>query len=284
MKISFLDYWKYPNSFDSHNNFFLYLLRQIFENVSVSDPEDADVIFSLGFGVDYTRFKDCIRIQYAGENVRPNFKYFDYSLTFDFDDYGGKNFRFPLWMMHIDWFKVETYDNPEWLVPENYLYGENEFTLKEKNKFCTILFSKIVESRIKGIEIISKYKSVDVFGVLNPSNKIPDGEKHKMNLISNYKFSMCYENSVTPGYHTEKLFQGKIAGNIPIYYGDKTIEKDFNSNCFINSVTMSDEELVEKIKEIDSDDRLYKSIVNQPLFTEKINLNSIKKFFIDILK
>lgn len=284
MKISFLDYWRAPNSFNPHNNFFLHLLREIFENVSVSEPEDADVIFSLGFGVDYTRFKDCIRIQYAGENVRPNFKYFDYSLTFDFEDYDGKNFRFPLWMMHIDWFKVGTYDNPEWLVPESYLYGENEFTLKEKNRFCSILFSKIVESRMKGIETISKYKPVDVFGVLNPSNKIPDGEKHKMNLISNYKFSMCYENSVTPGYHTEKLFQGKIAGNIPIYYGDKTIEKDFNINCFINSVTMSDEELVEKIKEIDSNDRLYKSIVNQPLFTEKINLNLIRKFFIDILK
>jgi len=51
MKIAFLDYWEYPNSFDPHNNFFLHLLRQIFENVSVSDPEDADVIFSLGFGV-----------------------------------------------------------------------------------------------------------------------------------------------------------------------------------------------------------------------------------------
>jgi hypothetical protein len=284
MKISFLDYWRAPNSFNPHNNFFLHLLRQIFENVIVSDPEDADVIFSLGFGLEYTRFKDCIRIQYAGENVRPNFKFFDYSLTFDFDDYGGKNFRFPLWMMHIDWFNVGTYDNPEWLVPENYLYGENEFTIKEKTLFCSILFSKIIDSRIKGIEIISKYKPVDVFGILNQSVKIPDGEKYKMDLISNYKFSMCYENSITPGYHTEKLFQGKIAGNIPIYYGDKTIEKDFNKKCFINAAEMSNDELIETIKEIDCNTNLYKSFFNEPLFTEKISLELVTKFFIKILK
>lgn len=284
MKISFLDYWGSPKSFNPHNNFFLHLLRCIFENVDVVDPEDSDVIFSLGFGSDYTRFKDCVRIQYAGENVRPNLKSFDYSLTFDFDDYGGKNFRFPLWMMHIDWFNVGTYDNPEWLVPESYLYGENEFTIKEKSLFCSILFNRIVDSRISGIETISKYKKVDVFGALNQKVKILDGEKHKMDLISNYKFSMCYENSVTPGYHTEKLFQGKIAGNIPIYYGDKTVEIDFNKKCFINATEISDEELVQIIKDIDTNESLYKTIFNEPLFEKKITLDSIISFFTKILK
>ena len=184
MKIAFLDYWKYPNSFDSHNNFFLHLLRQIFENVSVSDPEDADVIFSLGFGVDYTRFKDCIRIQYSGENVRPNLKSFDYSLTFDFDDYDGRNFRFPLWMMHIDWFNVGTYGNPEYLLPENYLYGDNEFNVKEKNKFCSIVFGRGVQNRIDAINTLNNYKQVDVYGKYKNCIPLSDGEKQKMDLIS----------------------------------------------------------------------------------------------------
>jgi hypothetical protein len=284
MKVSFLDYWQAPGSFQQENNFFIHLLRKIFEGVTISDPEDADVIFSLGFGVDYTRFKDCIRIQYAGENVRPNLKVFDYSLTYDFDSYNGKNFRFPLWMMHIDWFNVGTYDNPEWLIPESYLYCKNEFTQKPKDKFCSIVYGKQIDSRINAIKNISNaYKNVDVFGKANPYIPLPDGEKHKMDLISDYKFSLCYENTVTPGYHTEKLLHGKVAGNVPIYYGDETVSEDFNINGFINAVNMSDKELVEKIKEIDSNDKLYNSIINEPIFDKKISLDNISNFFYNIL-
>ena len=284
MKVSFLDYWQAPGSFQQENNFFIHLLRKIFEGVTISDPEDADVIFSLGFGVDYTRFKDCVRIQYVGENVRPNLKVFNYSLTYDFDSYDGKNFRFPLWMMHIDWFNVGTYDNPEWLIPESYLYGKNEFTQKPKDKFCSIVYGKQIDSRINAIKNISNaYKNVDVFGKANPYIPLPDGEKHKMDLISDYKFSLCYENTVTPGYHTEKLLHGKVAGNVPIYYGDETISEDFNIKGFINAVNMSDEELVEKIKKIDSNDKLYNSIINEPIFDKKISLDNISNFFYNIL-
>lgn len=285
MKVSFLDAWQAPGAFHQENNFFIHLLRQTFDNVLISDPENADVIFSLGFGVDYVRFKDSIRIQYIGEPLKPKLKTFNYSLSFDHDTYGGKNFRFPLWMMHIDWFGVGTYDNPDWLVPESYLYGENEFTKKQKDKFCSIVYGKKIDSRINAINNISEnYKKVDVFGKANPSYYLPDGEKHKLDLISNYKFSLCYENSVIPGYHTEKLFHGKIAGNVPIYYGDKTVEEDFNTKCFINAVDMSDEQLIDEIKRIDMDDKIYKEYLNEPLFSKKITLEPLSKFFEDILK
>lgn len=283
MKVAFLDYWTAPGSFHQENNFFIHLLRSVFEGVEISHPEDADVIFSLGFGFDYGRFKDCIRIQYAGENVRPKLKTFDYSLTFDFEDHGGRNFRFPLWMMHIDWFNVGSYDNPDWLIPESYLYGENEFTKKRKGEFCSIVFGKQVESRIQAIKNISKYKHVDIWGKANPNFPLPDGEKYKLDLISGYKFSLCYENSVTPGYHTEKLLHGIVAGNIPIYYGDKTVDKDFNPERFINAVDMSDEELIEKIKEIDSNDELYNKILNEPIFNKKVSLDDISNFIYKIL-
>lgn len=284
MKVSFLDYWKYPNSFNPHNNFFLHLFRRIFENVSIVEPEDADVIFSLGFGLDYTRFKNCIRIQYAGENVRPNLKIFDYSLTFDFDDYGGRNFRFPLWMMHVDWFKVGTYDNPEWLVPETYLYGDNEFTIKEKNKFCSIVFGRGVQNRIDAINTLNKYKQVDVYGKYENCISLPDGERKKMDLISNYKFSICFEHSIYPGYITEKLFHAKLAGNIPIYYAHETFSEDFNQKCCINTVNMTMEEILENVIELDNNEKLYKEYISQPLFLNKVSLEPITKFFIEILK
>jgi alpha(1,3/1,4) fucosyltransferase len=241
-------------------------------------------MFFSDFGTENMLYRNCKKIFFTGENQRPNFKKCDYSFTFDFDDYEGRNFRLPLWYFYIDWFNVKTYLNPEWLIPESYLYGENEFTQKSKDEFCSIVFGKMVDSRLNAIQKISEYKKVDIFGKANPEYNLPDGEKHKLDLISNYKFSLCYENSVTPGYHTEKLLHGKIAGNIPIYYGDKTVCRDFNQKCFINTVNMSDEEVIETIKEIDTNRELYDRINSEPLFENKISLEPLIKNLFKILK
>jgi len=279
MKITFSDFWQYPKAFDPNNNFFIHIIRDLFEDVEVVEPEDADVIFFSLFGNENGRYKDCKKIFFTGENVRPNFKRCDYSLTFDADEHEGKNFRLPLWYLYIDWFEVNSYDNPDWLIPESYLYNDNEFTEKKKDKFCSIVYGKQIESRINAIQnISSNYKQVDVFGKTNPNYYLPDGEKYKLDLISNYKFSLCYENSITPGYHTEKLLHGKVAGNIPIYYGDKSIGEDFNPDCFINAVDMSDEELIQKIIELDQSDNLYNKMAKEPIFTEKVSLDNIKDF------
>ena len=280
MKVCFSDFW---TPFDPNNNFFIHIIRELYENVEVVHPEDSDVMFFSFFGNENGRYKNCKKIFFTGENIPPNFNKCDYSLTFDHDTHGGKNFRLPLWYLYIDWFDVKTSDNPEWLIPESYLYGENEFTLKPKDKFCTIVYGKQIESRIRAIQNISRYKTVEVFGKANPNQPLPDGEKYKLDLISNYKFSLCYENSVTPGYHTEKLLHGKIAGNIPIYYGDKTVSQDFNPDSFINAYGMTDEELVEIIRKIDSDNELYIEIGKQNLFRKKINLNEICSIFQTIL-
>lgn len=284
MKITFSDFWQYPKAFDPNNNFFIHVIRELFENVEVVHPEDADVMFFTVFGNENGRYKDCKKVFFTGENIRPNFKKSDYALTFDFDDYGGKNFRLPLWYLYIDWFGVKSYDNPDWLIPESYLYGENEFTKRNKSEFCSIVYGSPHQSRIDAVKNISRYKHVDVWGKANTSSPIPDGEKYKMDLISNYKFSLCYENSITPGYHTEKLLHGKVAGNIPIYYGDNTVGEDFNQNCFINAVNMTDEELIEKVKEIDSNDKMYDDMIQQPLFNTQVSLDGIRNYLLEILK
>jgi hypothetical protein len=279
MKITFSDFWQYPKAFDPNNNFFIHIIRDLFEDVEIVEPEDADVMFFSLFGNENGRYKNCKKIFFTGENERPNFKRCDYSLTFDADEHEGKNFRLPLWYLYIDWFGVNSYDNPDWLIPESYLYDDNEFTQKKKDKFCSIVYGKQIKSRVDAIQNISlNYKQVDVFGKANPNYYLPDGEKYKLDLISNYKFSLCYENFVTPGYHTEKLLHGKVAGNIPIYYGDKSVGEDFNTNSFINAVDMSDEELIQKIIELDQSDNLYNKIVKEPIFTEKVSLDNIKDF------
>lgn len=273
MNISFLDFWQYPVSFQPNNNFLYYLLCESFENIQVVEPEDADLIIFSCFGNDHTRFKHCKKIFYTGENIRPSSKNCDYSISFDFDNYNGQNIRIPLWMMYIDWFNKKTYGNPEYLIPENYLYGENEFSLKPKNKFCSIVFSAFYEIRTKAIEKLSKYKPVDVYGKYGFPIKY--GEKNKLDTISQYKFSLCFENSIYPGYFTEKLLHAKITGTIPLYCSDLSFDCDFNPKCCINLEEVGLNVLYDNVVELDNNKRLYKEILEEPLFLKKISLDPI---------
>jgi len=275
MKLSFLDFWQYPVSFQSNNNFLYYLLLECFEDVELVDPEDAELIIFSCFGNDHTRFNHCKKVFYTGENIRPSSKKSNYSLSFDYDDYEGKNIRLPLWLMYIDWFKKGTYGNPEYLIPESYLYNQNEFSGKSKNKFCSTVFSALYEMRTKAVEKLSQYKSVAVYGKYGLP--LHYGEKNKLNAISDYKFSLCFENSIQPGYFTEKLLHAKVAGTIPLYYSDSTFVSDFNPKCCLNLHEIGLDSLYEKVIEIDNDQNLYNQILNEPLFNEKVSLDPFIK-------
>lgn len=270
MNISFLDFW---SSFDPNNNFFTHLFKEIQENINITNATDADIIIFSCFGEENKKYNHCKKIFFTGENIRPNFDYCDYSFTFDFDDFNGKNIRIPLWYLYIDWFDVKSYSDPSCLIPVNFL---NKTINRKKNKFCATVFSKPIQSRFEIINKIQTYKSVDCYGKIHP-NSLPDGEDKKLDILSNYKFSICFENSIYPGYFTEKLLHAKIAGTIPLYYSDKTFSEDFNEKCCLNVINYENfDHFLEDIKEIDNNDEKYQEILNQPLFNNKINLDDIK--------
>lgn len=281
MKISFLDFWQYPKAFDPNNNFLIHLIKMSNDNVEVVSPENADVIIYTCFGNEHKKYNHCKKIFYTGESLRPDYNECDYSITFDFDNYDDRNIRIPLWYFYIDWFGVDTYDNPEYLIPVNYLYEDNIFSKKEKTKFCSAVFSKNNDLRFVMSNKLESYKKVDCYGKVH-TNKLPDGELHKMNIISDYKFNLCFENTISPGYFTEKLLQAKISGCIPLYHSDKTYVSDFNEKCCINLIDFKNQDdFIEYIKEVDNDDNLYNKIKSEPLFNENVNLidifNKIKK-------
>lgn len=56
----------------------------------------------------------------------------------------------------------------------------------------------------------------------------------KVQLLSKYKFCICFENCVFPGYVTEKIFDALLAGCIPIYFGAPDIEDFVPENVFVD--------------------------------------------------
>lgn len=59
--------------------------------------------------------------------------------------------------------------------------------------------------------------------------------KEKLDILKNYYFNICFENTCQPGYITEKIWHSIIGGCLPIYYGNQSIYTVFPHNSFIDS-------------------------------------------------
>lgn len=266
VKIAFTDFWIEPKAFNPYNNFFLHCCRNVRERVKVVEPKNCDFLFYGPFGNQNKHYRDCTKIFYTGENIQPKLRQCDYALTFEQNSLGGRNYRLPLWYLYIDWFGVGTYDNPEWLVPRETLESAGYSEVGSGKLFCAIVYGKKIKSREKAIKLLSAYKPVDVYGKANPAQPIGDGEHAKLQVLSGYKFSLCYENSISPGYVTEKLLHGKACGGVPIYYGCDEAGLDFNPNCYIHATKYRPKELSAKIAELDGSPEQYEAIRREPLF------------------
>ena len=281
MKISFADFW---DGFDYNNNFFRDLILSIDNSYNfIPFSNDTDILIYSCFGKSHNKVSPKVKkIFYTGENLRPNYNDCQYSLTFDFDSYSGKNIRLPLWVLQIDWFNKINYTNPQYVIPLEYIKA-NPLTRKNKDKFCCIVFNSRSPHRCEIIEKLGKYKKVDCYG--KPFGNWFYGEDNKLKTMSDYKFNICFENSISPGYYTEKMIHAKTAGCLPLYWADNGCEKDFNKNSFLNLYNFNNlDEFVEKIIELDKDDLAYSQITKEYLFENKeISLDNLKKELSNIL-
>lgn len=81
------------------------------------------------------------------------------------------------------------------------------------------------------------------------------------------KFHLAFENSSYPGYVTEKILQAFYARTVPIYWGSPCVDLDFNPDAFINwHDYKNDKKFLERIIEVDNDEKLYHNMLNQPMF------------------
>jgi hypothetical protein len=93
-----------------------------------------------------------------------------------------------------------------------------------------------------------------------------------LKVFNKYKFVMCLENSKTPGYLTEKIFNIFLSKSIPIYDGAPDICAYINKDTFINY----DDSFIEKVKLLNDNKELYENYINTPkLNTEHLNLINV---------
>lgn len=220
---------------------------------------------------------DCIRIFWTGENIIPNFNYCDYAIGFSHLSFNDRYMRLPLWATYKKALDLAI-NRQDSITKESALNRD----------FCSTVISNAKQTdgvREKMFEILSSYKPVASGGKWKNSvgGPVPD----KIDFQKNYKFCLCAENTYAPGYTTEKILEAFASNCIPIYYGDPLAVLDFNPKAFINAHDFDNmNALLQRVKEIDSNDELYWQILQEPPFLpntlEKYSDQKIYEFFDNI--
>lgn len=257
ISVWFEDFW--PNFNYDQNPFLSHIIQFLSEKYDVIiDPRDPDFLFYSCFGYKHHNYPHSVRIYICGEAIIPDFNVCDYAISQIKIDFEGRNLNFPYGLWTIIGDEVEKYSREKAL----------------NRKFCSFIYSnsKVGKGSILRKEFcrkLSEYKYVHCPGSVLHNCEAPElSERNAYNYtsskrkyISDFKFNIAFENTITKGYITEKLTDCFISGTLPIYRGGELPNELKNAVIYANDYTSLDS-LVKRVKEVDINDDLYISILN----------------------
>lgn len=279
-----------PTRFNYTNNIFTQVLSKYYNLYSYNEKdldikgEDLDIIFFCEYGFTNCKYKKPIKIYFSFENVNPNLNICDYAFVSNKEMVDNKRvFYLPatLFLMSLD-------DKLSYLVSESESYHvlnkminiNNDYNSYINRKFCISFISNYSEYyadplRRQYINLIDTYKTVDKGGNNQYNNIYNNNDTYiedKIKFCNNYKFNLAFENSIIKGYNTEKIVDAFLSYNVPIYFGDESIFDLFDEKSFIYVNKYKNNELINVIKEIDTNDDKYIEMLSyKDKYISKIN-------------
>lgn len=257
IKLAFSDMWLHfnPNDMELVN-----ILKERY-NI-VYDQIDPDCVICGPFGYKVITKYKCIRIFYTGEGITPDFNLYDYAIGFDRLNNDDRYLRLPLYYLYNHQLSFEKAIKKH-VLPDKFFTG--------KTKFCNFIVSngRQYSERDNFFKELDARKHVDSAGKY--MNNMPNHERcgDILKFRESYKFTISFENSIMDGYITEKIVEAWASGTIPIYKGGNGIEKDFNTEAYIDVTKFKDhQDCIDYILYLDSHPDEYLHIAKQPIFTE----------------
>jgi hypothetical protein len=126
-------------------------------------------------------------------------------------------------------------------------------------KFCLFTSKNLLNSNKRIVlNELSKLGVIDTLDMYNIKDKTCYHSRELISVYSKYKFIICFENSNTDGYVTEKIFNVFLSGSIPIYDGAPNIKDYVN----VNSILLFDNNIINKVKLLMNED-IYKNVVKK---------------------
>ncbi|MEK7114798.1 MAG: glycosyltransferase family 10 [Patescibacteria group bacterium] len=192
---------------------------------------------------------------------------------------------------------------PHFHYPQNFNSLNEEHFNNSSRKFLIMMNSRmkakgfwkqeLYSERGRALEFFSQYDEVDLYGSRWNADPSPAIKKiwkgfadDKPKTMSEYKFALCFENAIWPGYVTEKIFDCMAVGAIPIYWGAPDIEDDVSVGCFIDMRKFKNyEELRNFLRALTSDQiENYRKAICVYFNSEKFKKFTPQYFFETILK
>lgn len=170
------------------------------------------------------------RIWWTGEDRRPPFRDgHDLFISFDQDDLSEKNVYFPLFYSELLYPNNDSLQRLGGPVPEATSLTRDRGRTTY-SRFACAFINNPEPTRLRAVEYLTRYGQVEVFGkITNTPNtkKLPNAQ--------GFKFVLCFENNLFPGYVTEKLLDAYLCGAVPLYWGDLGNEPHINRKALINA-------------------------------------------------
>jgi alpha(1,3/1,4) fucosyltransferase len=232
-----------------------------------------------------------IRLFVSSENYVPiDFKY-DFSITCSLGIVDDNHLRFPVWKDDIDWSYEGFYrENSSNSNRYGSLYNINDLIkpqgknfMEKKKNFC-LFSSHLREPRKSLFTQINKSFLVDGFGPYFNKNLLNHNNNKfkKKDIMKDYAFNLCPENSLYPGYYTEKIPDAFLGKCLPVSWVDQNVDVDFNKKAFINMLDYTKDNYA-TMCELLKDDIFLKKFIPEPLCFSKPNLDKEKKFINKII-
>jgi GR25 family glycosyltransferase involved in LPS biosynthesis len=291
--VAFLETWI---GFDYNNNLILDGLRQEYKNqkkqltiqgVKYEPGSEPNIVIFGPFSKDWKDIPSHIpKVFFTGENWEvPKDESISLYLT-PYRNEDDKHIRFPIWIMSIDWYSdstdlshVNKDDNPN-RFPVKMALSPHTKSFKDRKDFCAFVVSNpISKFRNDAFLALDSYKRVNSGGGLYNNIggqlelKYPGGgggDIPKYNFLLNHKFSLSFENTQAPGYITEKVLHAKMAGCVPLYWGDTNTDTDFVPGSFINLSQMtSPEQIIKVVQKLEQNPEMCAKIAATPILNEE---------------
>ena len=270
---------------------FNYVKRRIL-NALKKKTNKIDTLFpNIDFYIFSQKIKP-IKIYLSWENYNFTNINHDFSIT-SFLGINNKNhLRFPLWKNLIDWShlgikrKLDPYAKrfESYYKIEDLINPQGEAFMKKPRRGC-LISSHLTEPRKSLYFKFKENFEIDGYGPAF-DNKIKDHYSNpikKKDILVNYAFNLCPENSLFPGYYTEKIPEAFLGKCLPLTWADSNVYEDFNKKSFINLLEHTKDNFTE-IFELIKDDRFLKKFTSEPLLIKKPNLDNEINFVKKILE
>ncbi len=285
LKISCLGWYR---GFNINHIYFRLISIALNSSIDIVDINDADIILIGPYASiqkSVRQKKNQIIIYGSGENTRPDYRFCDISLTLDSSTYEGRNVRVPAWTGEFDFFG----DNPKATFNKettDYIQARNKpprlDSFDPLKKFIAI-FSTYEQNRISVLNAIeSKIDSEKKIGLLwgngEPNRSADMLFNAKKLLLNGYAFNLCFENSIAPGYITEKVLHARMAGCLALTYAHPTINKDYKLDGVLNFHDYLDiDKFILEISNLVKNPQELDKLRGSEIFSERIDINRIIK-------